>query len=107
MFKKSSEEQKFIDRLNPKWFEEKFIYYMKDGTSFIATLDTTTESDNGLEIGELDYEDFYEYLFKVYKIIKKTQNENITEGLLYEISKYNMPEKVTDLEGNVLFERES
>lgn len=45
--------------------------YFKDGTQIIANLSASGDSDNGLELKDPDYEEFYEFYFMVKKIEKK------------------------------------
>lgn len=54
--------------------------YFKDGTQIIAKLLSSSDSDNGLDLDNPDYEELYEFDFKVIKIEKKGTQLNYREG---------------------------
>lgn len=66
---------------------------LQDGTELIASFDTCYESDNGLEMDEQGYEEFFCYLFKVIKILSASK-ESVTaypEGTFFEINYHTLP----------------
>lgn len=54
--------------------------YFKDGTQIIAKLTGSNDSDNGLPSDDPDYEELYEFDFKVIRIEKKGTALNYREG---------------------------
>jgi len=66
---------------------------LQDGAELLVSFDTCYESDNGLEMDEQGYEEFFCYLFKVRKILSASK-ENATayqEGTFFEINYHTLP----------------
>ena len=71
----------------------------------IGKIDTIYETDNGLDIGEEGYKEFYACLLKVEKILhcsKKEPNYLISDFI--EISMQNTPSKISLKEGKTIWE---
>ena len=59
----------------------KFRFVYADGVELIVEFETEYESENGLELNEEGYEEFWESAFKIIKVIKDDKNT-------HEIGKY-------------------
>ena len=67
----------FIEQNKNKSF--KFIY--DNGDELIVEFCTEYESENGLELKEEGYEEYWEMAFKILKVVKNDKN-------IYEVGKY-------------------
>ena len=68
---------KYIENNEDKKF--KFVY--DDGVELIVEFETEYESDNGLELSEEGYEEYWESAFKIIDVVKDDKN-------IYEVGKY-------------------
>ncbi len=84
------------------------------GLIFEATIDTLSETDNGKELDEDGFEEYYACFIMVTKVIQIPKNyESIIEkifgayievGTGYEISYHNAPNKIFSLTDDLLWE---
>ena len=76
-----------------------YILTYSDGDVIEARVDTCYETDNGLD--DPDYEEYHACAMKIVKVIvDKTQK--FKEDSLIEINYHNYPQRIEDLQGNIL-----
>lgn len=76
-----------------------YILTYSDGDVIEAQVDTCYETDNGLD--GPDYEEYHACAMKIVKVIvDKTQK--FKEESLIEINYHNYPQRIEDLQGNIL-----
>lgn len=61
--------------------DEKFRFIYADETELIVEFETFYESENGLELNDENYEEFWESAFKIVKVVKDDKN-------IHEVGKY-------------------
>ena len=78
-----------------------YILTYSDGDIIEAQVDTCYETDNGLDDDDPDYEEYHACAMKIVKVIvDKTQK--FKEESLIEINYHNYPQRIEDLQGNIL-----
>lgn len=60
---------------------ERFKFVYANGDELIVEFYTEYESENGLELNDEDYEEYWEMAFKIIEVIKDDKN-------IYEVGKY-------------------
>jgi hypothetical protein len=85
-----------------------FIDFL-NGLSIKGKLDTIYETDNGLEMDEEGYLEYYACSIKIEKIINQSKkiDEHIKEGNFIEISKYSELLRVYLEDGTVIWALEN
>src|SRR5690554_919370 len=83
---------------------EKLIFEWSDGIVLKATIDSFFETDNGLEMDDINYKEYYACTIMINEVILVPENcknstlyvstGNILEGKMVEISYQNIPEKI-------------
>lgn len=68
---------------------KKYRLYFKNGTQIISSLVGVADSDNGLELNDPYYEEFYEFYFMVKRIEKKGTELNYKENELIFLNYHN------------------
>lgn len=68
-----------------------------------AELDTIYETDNGLELEEEGYEEYFACTLKILSIKKNLSNKVIREGELLELSKLNKPSNIFLVNGELIW----
>ncbi|MEK3734987.1 hypothetical protein MKX64_21470 [Paenibacillus sp. FSL M8-0334] len=68
-----------------------------------AELDTIYETDNGLELEEEGYEEYFACTLKILSIEKNLSNKVIREGELLELSKLNKPSNIFLVNGELIW----
>ena len=53
---------------------EKFKFTYSDGTELIVEFETEYESENGLDLNDDGYEEYWEMAFKILKVLKDDKN---------------------------------
>lgn len=81
------------------------IIEWQSGVSLIGEIDTIFETDNGLELEDESYEEYYSCLIRIISIENDSKNElAIGVGELLEVSEKNAPLKVKLKEkGDVIY----
>lgn len=79
----------------------KYILTYPDGDVIETQVDACYETDNGLEVDDPDYEEYYACTMKIVKIIVD-KSKILTENNLIEINYHNYPQQIQDLQGNTL-----
>lgn len=79
--------------LNEMKFNTTYRLYFKDGTELIAYYDFCADGDNDLELDDPDYEDLYEFYFKVKKIEKKGTELKFKRNKWIVLNYHNFPIK--------------
>ncbi|MDL2226526.1 hypothetical protein LJB86_02585 [Deltaproteobacteria bacterium OttesenSCG-928-M10] len=71
------------------------------------------ESDNGLELDDENYQEYYACGIEIVEIIKATDSpkcreiqETLTNGYMVEITPFNEPLKIESIDGQLLWSRE-
>lgn len=117
MFSNELEESLIRSLMNffDKNHSKSVIIEWKDGTKIKAILDTFYETDNGLEIEEDGYEEYYACSITIQKVINlpnelmKSINypirSKIKNGVGTEISYHNAPKKIHTLEGEMIWKK--
>lgn len=84
----------------------KFIYEFEDGSKILGETDTIYESDNGLDLDEEGYEEYYVVVIKVISVLRHSDfTKDIRVGSLMEIF-YKMPIVTVQLEeGDLIWSR--
>ncbi|MCX4298558.1 MAG: hypothetical protein OSJ73_16240 [Lachnospiraceae bacterium] len=80
---------------------QKYILRYSDGDVIEGQVDTCYETDNGLEIDDPNYEEYYACAMKIVKIIVD-KTKTLKENSLIEINYRNYPQQIQDLQGNIL-----
>ncbi|MBN1050715.1 MULTISPECIES: hypothetical protein [unclassified Clostridium] len=81
-----------LDKLSKYPNGTKLIIELSEGAKIIGEVDTICESDNGLDMEEEGYEEYYACIIKVLSILdNQKQIQNIKIGSLMEISMQNPP----------------
>ena len=76
-----------------------------DGGIVSGHIDTMYETDNGLELDDEGYEDFYAWLLRIENIEKhSSETKPFLIGGLWEFSKQNLPRRITLNTGEVIWE---
>lgn len=78
-----------------------YVLTYSNGDVIEAQVDTCYETDNGLEDGDQNYEEYHACAMKIVKIIVK-KNNNFKEGDLIEINYHNYPQQIKDSQGNII-----
>lgn len=73
--------------------------YFENGEQLIARYDGYTESDNGLDLDEEEYEEFYEFEFLIIKPEKKNKETKWRKYRYLLVNYHNFPTKWEILEG--------
>ncbi|WP_026684329.1 hypothetical protein [Heyndrickxia coagulans] len=68
-----------------------------------AELDTIYETDNGLELEEEGYEEYFACALKILSIEENLSNKVIREGELLELSKLNKPSNIYLVNGELIW----
>ncbi|MBA2874576.1 hypothetical protein [Thermaerobacillus caldiproteolyticus] len=91
----------FIKVLNHYPNGTKLIIEWKDGLRIKGLLDTIYETDNGLELEDEDYDEYFACALKILSIENNPSGRVLSENTLLEVSKQNKPSKIF-LENGVL-----
>ena len=70
--------------------ERKFKFVYGDGSELIVELDTQYESDNGLELEDKEYEEYWEAAFKILEVLKDDNNV-YSSGDFILVNYHNIP----------------
>ena len=71
---------------------EKFKFKYSDGTELIVEFETEYESENGLDLNDDGYEEYWEMAFKILKILKDNKNTYSAEQYVL-VNYHNIPQK--------------
>jgi hypothetical protein len=91
----------FIKVLNHYPNGTKLIIEWKDGLRIKGLLDTIYETDNGLELEDEDYDEYFACTLKIMSIENNPSGNVLRENTLLEVSNQNKPIKIF-LENGVL-----
>jgi hypothetical protein len=91
----------FIKVLNHYPNGTKLIIEWKDGLRIKGLLDTIYETDNGLELEDEGYDEYFACALKILSIENNPSGKVFSENTLLEVSKQNKPNKIF-LENGVL-----
>lgn len=92
----------FLEAYEGEHRGEPLVLEFREGDSYKCQFDTAYESDNGLEVDDSGYDEFYELVYKVLEVIIPGPNCEKPEcGLC--INYRNFPVKVTTSEGAVIY----
>ncbi|MDH5161802.1 hypothetical protein [Heyndrickxia oleronia] len=84
----------------------KFYFYFNDGVEVLCKLDTMYETDNGLEIADPLYEEYYAAAVEIIEVIKNKNEINLFKvGQLTEVSNKNSPKWIKSLDSKVIWSR--
>lgn len=83
----------------------KLILEWKNGLRIQGLIDTSYETDNGLELENEGYEEYYALAVKILSVEKNPSGEALKENTLFELSRFNKPHKIF-LENSVLIWQE-
>jgi hypothetical protein len=96
-----------------KYYDKLVVIEWADGTKIKALLDTFYETDNGLELDEEGYEEYYACAItvkeiinlpeKLYKSLIYPEKEEIDIGVGSEISYHNIPKRVCSINGEIIW----
>lgn len=81
--------------------EELYTLIFPNGDTVIASIDVYYETDNGLDLDDEKYEEYYACAMRVEKIIED-KSKSLAEGKLIEINYRNYPLKIIDSQGNII-----
>lgn len=71
-----------------------FRFYTLNEDIFIVKYLSDAESDNGLDLEDENYEEFYEFYFEIVKVEKKSKDSKIRKGKWLEINYHDLPTKL-------------
>lgn len=91
----------FIEVLNDYPNGTRLIIEWKNGLRIKGLLDTIYETDNGLELEDENYEEYFACALEILSIENNSSRNALNENTLLEISKKNKPNKIF-LENGVL-----
>ncbi|QSB49557.1 hypothetical protein [Parageobacillus toebii] len=72
----------------------KLIIEWKDGLRIKGLLDTIYETDDGLELEDEDYDEYFACALKILPIENNPSGKVLSENTLLEVSKQNKPSKI-------------
>ena len=86
--------------------EEHLLLHYADGESYICEFETFFESDNTAQVEDCgaEYDEFYVIIYHVLKVILEGPHY-CREANGIEVMYNDMPQKVTDSHGTVIYER--
>lgn len=84
----------FISVLNKFPNGTELFVEFEENVRIKAVIDTMYETDNGLELEDENYEEFYACLLEIISIEKNSSNTELIEGALLELTKYNKPSNI-------------
>ncbi len=110
MFYSSENEKSMIYALGDKLVEnpeEELIFYFSNGDIYWARVYTLYESDNGYEMDEDEYVEYYACVVRVSKVValNSTGEYKPTVGRLQELGYKNIPEKICRTDNSVLWKK--
>lgn len=73
--------------------DQVYILEYPNGDKIEAQADTCYETDNGLEIGDSDYEAYHACAMRIIKVIED-KNGSFQEGSLIEINYHTYPQQI-------------
>lgn len=115
MFKNQSEEKLMKSLLNffEKYRNKNIIIRWNDGTEIKAQIDTFYETDNGLELDDKDFEEYYGCAIIITEVINLPnyiknsihypEKGEIKNGAYVEISYHNTPEIISSNDGEIIW----
>ena len=92
---------KVIDYPNGTWLR---IIWASRGVIVEGSIDTVYETDNGLDMEDSEYDEFYACAIRIEKVIGNLQEDNISPGNLMELSKSNPPSRIELKDGTLIWE---
>jgi hypothetical protein len=77
-----------------------------NGSIIKGEIDTIYETDNGLDLDEIGYQEYFACAVKVIDILRETEDdtEKYKIGNLIEISELKSPFKITLANGSIIYE---
>ena len=72
---------------------QRYVLTYSDGNVIEAQVDTCYETDNGLEMEDLNYEEYHACAMRIVKVIED-KNGSLKEGSLIEINYHNYPQQI-------------
>lgn len=81
------------------------IWWSKSNTIIEGVLDTIYETDNGLDMNETGYQEFYACSIIVKKIISSLNPKKIGHDQLIELSKENRPTSIALQDDTIIWEQ--
>ncbi len=88
-----------FDRANPN---EIYTILYSDNTEIKASYDTDFESDNGLDLEEKDYEEYWACVFELKEITCHGNSVPCNIGELFEINYKNFPYMIKNSTGEII-----
>lgn len=85
---------------------EVYIMEYDDGTKIKAVYDTDFESDNGLDLDEDGYEEYWACAFELKDIIKQGNSVPCKVGELFELNYKNFPKVIKSSNGKMVVEND-
>ena len=83
----------------------KFYFYFNDGVELLCKLDTLYETDNGLEMGDPLYEEYYAAAIEIIEVINDNEMNMFKAGQFKEFSNKKSPEIIKNLNGQVIWSK--
>ena len=97
-----------LDKINKYPNGTRLIIELSNGIKIEAKIDTICESDNGLDMDEDGYLEYYACIVKVIDILDAQQkNVSVKIGSLMEISMQNPPKSICLKDGTIVWEIEN
>lgn len=83
---------------------KEFIFEYIDKTIIKAIYNTSFESDNGLDLDEEGYEEYWACAFELKKILKHGNSVPCKVGELFELNYRNFPKVIKNSVGEIIVE---
>ncbi len=80
---------------------QEYVMHLNNGDIVKAKVDTCFDTDNGLDIDEEGYEEYYACAIEILEILEDNTG-TLKVGMLMEINYHNWPKKIIDEKGNIV-----
>ena len=91
--------------------KEVFFLRWANGTQIFATFNTTDEDDNGLEINEKGYEEYYSFIMDIINVVNFSPLDGfdskwVKKGGSIDFNYHNFPDEIYNSKGELISKKE-